>query len=210
MSELFLKLVKYTSIFLLFAYFYGFIAWNYLLGKFGFFEYNLLQTRYLSAGILYLFIIFILPLFLALLFKPLIKRIKEGKDISIKTVVIGLLILLFLDTFLFAPYIFPRVPQYLGGAQPFIISLIGNDEQINFLRNFNINYANEENKTPYQTSLLCSIYENQDFIILGAIDENGRARVLTLEWSQFSGVSVIRPSEVKNFKKDCTSLVSNY
>lgn len=48
------KVTREGSVFLLLCYIAGFMAWNSYLSHFGFFESNLLQTRFLSAGLLIL------------------------------------------------------------------------------------------------------------------------------------------------------------
>ncbi|MDD5031897.1 MAG: hypothetical protein PHR36_02510 [Patescibacteria group bacterium] len=57
------KSIKIFSSVIFVSYVVGFICWNIYLGKFGFFEYNLLETRYISAGLLFLFIFLLLFIF---------------------------------------------------------------------------------------------------------------------------------------------------
>ena len=47
------KVLKTVPLFVFLLYVIGFVAWNSYLLKFGFFEYNLLQTRFISAGLLF-------------------------------------------------------------------------------------------------------------------------------------------------------------
>ncbi|MDD5749771.1 MAG: hypothetical protein PHO91_03225 [Patescibacteria group bacterium] len=211
MEKLLSKLIKYTPFFLLVAYFYGFLAWNSFLSRFGFFEYNILQTRYLSAGILFLGCFLVVIIFLYRLFS-VISKIKNSKLFKTNYKIIFFVVFsLIFNICIFTPIIFPRIPQYLGGAQPLPISLIGTKEQIDFLRNFNtLNKDNEGNKLPFQTGTLCSIYENNDFVIFATTDENNRSRVLKLKPDQFSGISIIRPEEMKEAKNACTQLVARF
>ena len=54
-------LVLLTAPITLLAYAIGFIFWNFYLGEFGFFEYNLIQLRFLSAGALFVVILTRIP-----------------------------------------------------------------------------------------------------------------------------------------------------
>lgn len=93
-------LATYISIFLLLVYSSGFIAWNYFLSQYGFFEYNLLQTRYISAGILILFFMTLsmapFILFYYLIKKLIIKKIKSENYYNIIMATIFSILIVFI------------------------------------------------------------------------------------------------------------------
>ena len=214
-----LSLAKYVSFFLLLCYVYGFIAWNYLLSKFSFFEYSLLQTRYLSAGLLFLLIILTILLLIYFVLKPFSSKLLDNVKKHVKICgIVFLLILIPIDIYIFSPTIFFRTEQYLGGAHPFAISIIGSDLQIEYLTNFNIPAAANADittttpegdlattsKASVQTGMLCGIYQNNDFIIIGVVDDEKKPRRrVTLRQDQIMGVSIPDKESVKDFESAC-------
>ncbi len=186
------------SLFLLISYISGFIAWNYYLSRFSFFEYNLLQTRYISAGILFWFLVFIIYIILFLIKKSLIWcTFKIRKDFSFFQRISFACVIIIFYFLIFLPYIFQITPSYLGGARPIPITLIANPEQIKFLSNFNIPIAkNAAGKQSVQTLQLCNIYQNKDYIILGVVDLKDIIyvkRVIILRQDQILGYDTILP-----------------
>lgn len=187
------EIIKYSSTLLLLAYIFGFIAWSYHLSNYGFFEYNLLQVRYLSAGFL--------PAFLLLIIIALTKKIKKI------IFYIFLLIFLLIYFFVYVKIFFPEWPPYFGGAKPFVISIIANPEQIKMLENFNVEPTpNAGGKDSVETIKVCNLYQNNDFVVIGVTDKdvlceteksnntNNFAkpkRVLILNRDDISGFSII-------------------
>lgn len=193
------KIIKRSSALLLLAYIFGFIAWNYHLSNYGFFEYNLFQVRYLSAGFLpaaALTVIFLI--------NNLIKRFK--KIIFCFFVVVFLL----LYYFIYVRNIFPNLPPYFGGAKPFVISIIANPEQIKMLENFNIESTpNAGDKDSVETIKVCNLYQNNEFVVIGVADKDilckaektteivnfaQPKRVIILNRNNISGFSIVSVS----------------
>lgn len=157
------KITKYLSALLLLAYIFGFIAWNYHLSNYGFFEYNLLQVRYLSAGFLpALFVLIII-----FLITVLIKRFKKVIFCSFVVVFLPLYY------FVYVRNVFSNWPPYLGGAKPFVVSIIANPEQIKMLENFNIESTrNASDKDSVETIKVCNLYQNNEFVVIGVADKD--------------------------------------
>lgn len=155
-----LELIKKFGIFI---YIGGFLAWNTYLGRFGFFEYNLLETRFLSAGL-----ITTLPLIIVyLIANYFINKIRNG----IKRVVFN--IILYTGLFLIYSYmvlnIFPGLPQYMGGARPFISSIIINDNKYLFKKLGLLNPNHPKDVEGIETYAGCEIYKNNDAVIMGFV-----------------------------------------
>lgn len=156
------KIIKYSSALLLLAYIFGFITWNYHLSNYGFFEYNLLQVRYLSAGFLPALVLIVI-----FLITNLIKRFKKA--------IVCLFIVAFLPLyyFVYVRNIFPNFPPYFGGAKPFVVSIIANSEQIKMLENFNIEATpNAGDKDSVETIKVCNLYQNNEFVVIGVADKD--------------------------------------
>lgn len=175
-----LDLIRDFSLLLFVVYSIGFLVWNIYLGQYGFFEYNFLQTRYISAGI-----IFILPLFL--LFYPFSKIIREDGQ--------GRFVFLtcfFVFLFIFAKFIFPRIPQYLGGGKPTFVSLLGDSaEQMPYLQNFDIGLQKNGEKGSVQTEATCLFYQNQEIVLIGVTS-----------WKQENNSLLVSPRRIISLKKD--------
>ncbi|MDO8561097.1 MAG: hypothetical protein Q7R91_02690 [bacterium] len=178
------------------AYLVGFIAWNYFLSHFGFFEYNLLQTRFVSAGVL-----FISPVVLCLV---LYKFFQIEVDFKIYEVAALLLVYFFV----FVILEFPLMPQYFGGARPFATSLIGTKEQIKYLRNFGIqSEKNVEGEESIQTKPVCQIYQNNEFIIVGvAMPEGDITKDAPLTLRVRGGALILKQNQVSGFNSIDTQL----
>jgi hypothetical protein len=144
-------ILRNSSLFLILFYVTGFIVWNMYLSKFSFFEYDLLQTRFISAG----FTCLLVPIiaFLDLNLRDLF--LKQRFPLQLIAYFFWILIYSFL---------FPSIPQALGGSQPFAVSLIGSEEQILFLNQLNLESAQG---SKVQTLPVCEIYSNNSTIIVG-------------------------------------------
>lgn len=185
--------------FLFIIYFFGFIAWNYFLSRYGIFEYDFLQTRFLSAGLLWL-----LPFLVLLIISQIIEINNKWLLIFCLTCVVW---------FIFFPkFIFPKFPPYLGGAKPIPVSIIGSEDQIKHLSNFNMTpLPTGDNKDSVQTMPVCNIYQNKDFIIVGVLEfrENKEfvpMRVLTLKLDQIGGFSTTLGTSLYEQLKLCNKL----
>ncbi len=119
--------------------------------------------------------------------------------------------LLFLNLVVFNTQIFPYLPGYLGGAQPISTNIIGQPDSITYLSNFNI-YMGENGKglPSVETTPLCKIYENNDYIIVGITNKNNQGalvpvRILILKKDLIEGFST-KPDYFKYFS--CPQFIS--
>ncbi len=189
---------KIIALSLAISYGAGFLLWNWHLSSYGYFEYDLLQTRFIFSGIVAI-----------MFFAPVvwfIKKILETKFISKSkdfTKFIICIFILFLTLFLLSRIIFPWIPQHLGGARPFPKSIIGEPDEIEFLSNFNIPSAkNADGKSSVQTNLVCEIYNNRDLIIIGTIGETGSTlRILNIRKDKIKGFQSIAIFEEEKYRK---------
>lgn len=155
-------------------YIMGFLVWNIYLALFGFFEYNFLQTRFLSAGIVASLVIFPIIVLLYLIIDFLlrwlyrffkgIKFLVELKN-SIQLFLVSSFFVICLLAYSY--WIFPIIPQFLGGARPVIASILGTPDQIAYLKNFNILSAPNAGKMSVQTVPICVLYQNNDYVLIG-------------------------------------------
>ena len=204
-----------TGIFFIF-YVSGFLVWNAYLSQYGFFEYNLLQARYISAGLLFDIIVFFVFIIIIFLFdnfflffiffnkrvrKPLVYyKLQSKKKIFFVThPIITISIFSFflgLCFYLFPYFIFPNIPQYFGGSKAIPASLIGNSYQMAYLSNYGIGLENNSgDKDSVQTKPVCILYQNQEYILIGILDwqENGNLisgsprRIINLKKDQING-----------------------
>lgn len=144
-----------SGLLLLISYIAGFFAWNLYLAHFGFFEYDLTQTRFLSAG----FLILLFPVFI----------LGVSKRLSAFFFRINFLtqaLLFFFWTLIFSVCIFPYVPQYFGGARPQLASVISNSEITESFNLMGISNSNQVDKS-IETIRGCKIYENKDQVLFG-------------------------------------------
>ncbi len=149
-------------IFVLIIYILGFLIWNYYLNSFGFFEYNIVQLRYFSAGLLFVFVCLI-PFLVFYIF--LVRFIHKTTPLIILRLVLVALFLWW--SIYFVNHFFPQIPQYWGGIRPLPVSIIGSQEQIIFLSNFNILPAENGSSSPsVQTKAVCLVYQNDDYVLI--------------------------------------------
>ena len=174
------------------VYAIGFIVWNTYLLSFGFFEFNIVQLRFISSGLL-----FLLPL---AILSCLSFAVSGSRTVKFILTAVSILVWLFL----FIIVIFPVVPQSFGGARPIPTTIIGTTEQIEYLLNFNITTADNGEKLPVQTKPVCLIYQNQDYSLVfnatnilysdglvGMRKYKFHSRVLTLPKDRFVGFQSI-------------------
>ncbi|MEK7641502.1 MAG: hypothetical protein AAB365_00745 [Patescibacteria group bacterium] len=182
-------LEKKTVMLLATAYASGFFAWNLYLGHFGIFEYDLLQTRFLSAGTLILF--------------PPILTIGIWKWVRIRFSKTNFLLkfsCLLIWIYIFSNFFFPFIPQWLGGAKPYLASIIADEEELEKLRVLGISFAEAPEKSRHiETARVCKIYENRDIFLLGfstpSLNEHGLQtkvnRVLSINRSNIKALSIL-------------------
>ncbi len=192
-------LSRIVALFLALSYGLGFLLWNIHLNDYGYFEYDLLQTRFILSGIVTI-LLFVIP-FSILIHRLLGTQFLSRRSNFIKIVICG--ILLIVTGFLFVKIIFPWIPQPFGGARPLLKSIIAESSEIEFLSNFNIPAArNADGKSSVQTSPVCEIYSNRDLIIIGTIGESGLTlRVLNIRKDKIKGFQTIAPFEEERYRK---------
>ena len=182
--------LSYISISLATSYIVGFIAWNSHLVHYGFFEYNLLQTRFISAGFLILFPLvspfYIFP-------KGLSWVINKNNSTAVWRFLFVILAILYL--FLSVNYLFPKFSQKIGGAAPFPLSIVADQTTLKTLEDFGVKPGDNANKTSLQTQSVCAIYSNEDFLIFGItkVDDNGVFRIdrfLVLKKEKVTGFEI--------------------
>ncbi|MFA6502833.1 MAG: hypothetical protein WCT45_01075 [Candidatus Paceibacterota bacterium] len=170
----------------------GFLMWNYYLSSFSFFEWNLIQSRYISAGLLIW-----LPISLAAgVYVITLSRISDEKVKLTISSIFGVLVGVW---FALISIFFQNIPQYYGGAKPIPVSIIGTQDQIHFFENFNILGAKNGDNDSVQTYPVCLIYQNgQDALFVNASGFNASStnkntgtnfnvRALVINHSQFIG-----------------------
>ena len=138
--------------FLLFmCYVSGFFAWNSYLGHFAFFEYDLLQTRFISAGALIL-----VPLIVIYLISNKLNNRFFKLDIKnkIATYIVWVIV--------FSYIVLPFVPGYLDGASPSLVSIVADTNTLNTLKSMNLLHSDG-----IESIRGCKIYENSDLLIIG-------------------------------------------
>ena len=182
-SEDYKKYIEESGLFIFIVYIAGFFAWNFYLSHFGFFEFDLLQTRFFSAGILVLAI----PI-LVLGFSQKIRSYLLRKNILTH------FILYIFWVYIFTIFIFPSVPQYFGGAVPSVASIMGSRQFLNDLSVAGIPLAPAGNgNDSVETIKACKIYQDKDFVLFGFI---------FTPTSPAPGNITIRPNRVLLIKQD--------
>lgn len=190
------------------SYVIGFVLWNSFLGHYGYFEFDFLQTRFVSAGLAFLLpIVTIILLLITFGKQPLIWSRKKVL-VSVYVAIVYFLI--------YAFAVFPLLPQALGGARPFAVTLLGNSEQISYLNMFNLQAIPG---SAVQTVPICEIYSNSTVIIIGALSFDGQlqsgkapipigARVMILHQSELKGTQPVEVSkEAEIHKITCDSFI---
>lgn len=171
-------IVKIFSFLAIAALVSGFLIWNLYLVRLGFYEFNLIQARYIHSGITFLLVF--IPSFALFVWiaKHLSMKFQFVKKFFISQIALYFgVILFFYLIILYTLFIFPRISQAWGGAQPRVLSIIASESDIEYLANFGI-------KMPSSviTQNLCIAYENQEFVII--LLEN---RVLSVKKESFKG-----------------------
>lgn len=146
---------KKIGLVILVLYVAGFLTWNAYLSHFGFFEFDLLQTRFISAGFLCLAIPGI-PLFL---FGQLWNKFS-------KLNIVWQAVSIFAWAVLFGTFAMSYVPQYLGGSKPFLASVVMEPEMAKAFNLMGYSYPVTDNDS-IETIRGCKIYENRDQVLMG-------------------------------------------
>lgn len=153
----------------------GFFIWNIYLSSLGFFEDELLRAKFILSGFLFFFVTLFLWLLLRIVFKILFCFKKEKIKIpQFLFPLLGILWLMFYTIFLF-----PVLPNFIGGGQPRSLSLIAEEDNLKILNSLEIKLAGG---ATYQTENLCITHENSRTIYI--LREN---RILALDKSLIQG-----------------------
>jgi hypothetical protein len=191
------------------AYGLGFVIWNLYLSAYGFFEYKLLQTRFLSSGLLalgFLPALIILPYLGYKGLISLVKRLSELEREIISLLMGGVLFLFTLYAYTF--FVFPYIPQYLGGAHPYVKSIIAEPDEMDFLSDLNFALPDNGGKRPIQTDFICEIYSNEDVIIVGVGEDDKHKRVITFNKNLFKGYQTVPHAYLDEARKSkCNSFI---
>lgn len=161
-GDILILIKKHIGWFALLVYGSGFFIWNFYLLPFGIFEYNLIQTRFVSAGAL-----FWIPIIALLLLSRLIERRSNFSELDKLSSRSLLAALLAFWVIMLPTSLFQQIPSYAGGARSIPVSVIGSPGQIEYLENFGVHtYSNGEGNDPIQTTPLCLVYQDDDRAIL--------------------------------------------
>ena len=160
------------------VYVAGFAVWNRFLTNFGLFEFNLLRTQFISAGILAVVCFYF---YLRFIF---ITRTLDWRYFRYALVFTYWI-------YLFPLIIFPLVPQWIGGGKPIITSLVGTSTQIMYLEDsFQIPSEpnSEGKKPPIQTRPACLFFARENRSVIGPATGTV-GRIVALPDDQFIGFS---------------------
>ncbi len=201
------SITKSIAIFIAISYAFGFLIWNIYLQSLGFYP-DLFQGRFILTGTVFILmtgsflgIIFSTKILLEKIFKKVHLKnylfFEPKNDLlgAIKFGTIGLVIVFYIFTFSF--FIFPTIPGYFGGSKPRLISLIGNKQEISYLRDFNIGVASD-----VQTGLLCSVYDDSNYIIIILLD-----RIISLKKDLYKGFVSLPNMDYNKYAEECNTTV---
>ena len=146
---------------------------------------NLIQTKFISAGIF-----FLIPVFVFIELKKFTGEIPIYGKIT-----------LFIYWFFFFIFIFPHIPQSFGGARPEPVTLIGTAEEIKYLQDFGIRTIPNGGHAVIQTQTVCKIYQNSEIVIIGVSNPvsegiSVRQGAIVLKWDKISGMHTVPPGQL--------------
>ncbi|MCF7865307.1 MAG: hypothetical protein K9M11_02270 [Candidatus Pacebacteria bacterium] len=102
--------------------------------------------------------------------------------------------------YVFSIYLFPANHSYFGGARPKLVSIIANEDQINFLQQFGIKKV-----SGIQTAIVCTAYEDNENIVVVLED-----RILSLKKDEFKGFARLPyDGEYKDIEKCKDTILTN-
>lgn len=183
----------------------GFLAWNNYLSSYGFVEYSIVQTRFLSAGILMW-----LPVALVSLAAASIRnKVPQEWSTTRISITVGVVFLALVWFYLLFAVLLTQIPQAFGGVKPIPVSLIGTPDQIDYLANFAVGSGeNAQGKHSVQTRPICLIYQNDQYILFfnatqasSSIQKNGdlylefAPRVISIARDNFLGFHQVQATE---------------
>lgn len=173
----------------------GFLIWNFYLARFGFSEYELIQTRFISTGATFILFILIFTLIIKLI-NFLFSKCQYFLIKYTLNMLLILFILFIIACYFYSNYFFIYLPSKIGGGKPEALSIISSPEQINYLKQLDIPISENAENPPIQTGNLCVIYENKDNVIAFVsqqVDQNTtKYRILKIKKDLISGFGSIK------------------
>lgn len=182
----------FISLFSIVAYIAGFFIWNIYLNSFGFMEYDIIQTRFVLTGAVFL-ILFLLTLLVIDYFINIFKKIDIKKHIFYISLIVAIIIIVYANN------IFPLIPSVWGGGKPWRLSIISTETEIDYLVNFGIKRGDGSR---VQTENLCLAYENKDIVLI-LLDD----RIIEIKKEFIKGFGSLPLTMMEIFSK-CSNLSS--
>lgn len=174
----------------------GFLIWSIYLYSLGFIINDLIRTRFILTGILFVIITYVIY--------SLIKIVYAKVGSSIGGNNSKLLFFVFLSfswLLIYSILLFPKLPLVIGGGQPKALALIMNTEGIKLLRSFNFDLPEG---AEYQTGNICLAYEGIENLIILRED-----RVISLDKSLVKGF-INLPGINATHEQVCISFASQW
>ncbi|HSR88933.1 MAG TPA: hypothetical protein VLK22_00845 [Candidatus Udaeobacter sp.] len=187
--DLFKKILEYASYFLGLAFIIGFLIWNFYLYGLGFKEDNIIQTRFVLSGVIFIILALLLFFIIELLYnlsliginffrRTKFKKNKIIKSLTLNDIFTGIIILI-VCIFLYVILIFPFIPSGLGGGAPRVIEVL--TDKINMVDLTKLGIQPAES-SEIQTQQLCVAYENDSTQVILLSD-----RILHLKKDKYYG-----------------------
>lgn len=182
----------------------GFLIWSIYLYSLGFIINDLLRTRFILTGILFIivtYVVYSLVKILPSLLKKIIIKIYSRfiKNNNSKVLFFGFLSLIWLS--IYSIILFPKIPLVFGGGQPKALALIMNEDGVKFLQSFNFGVPEG---AKYQTQNICLAYEGVEDLIILRDD-----RIISLKKSLISGFVSLPVTNAVN-EETCISYASDW
>lgn len=187
-SDVLVFSTKAVSALFIFCLVCGFFIWNIYLSRLGFFEYQIIQTRFVLTGLAFLvFLVCAGGLVMVLgKFLSMCAYFSHSQFLdSFSIYVFFYLGLIFLILF-FPIFYFPMLSPALGGGQPRMLSIIADEKEIQYLAQFGVRIAKGSS---IQTVNYCIAYENDAKIVVLL-----KNRVLELKKENIKGFSSLTPA----------------
>ncbi|MBI4119880.1 MAG: hypothetical protein HY454_00235 [Parcubacteria group bacterium] len=196
---------KYSVVLILpvFTLIAGFLVWSIYLYSLGFIENDLLRTRFILTGILFIAMTYIVYSLVKVIFRLVRKvagRIISSFD-SNNRKFLGYFLLLLLWLVIYSVLLFPKLPLVIGGGQPKAIALVANKDNISLLQSIDFILADG---ATHQTENICVAYEGADNLII--LREN---RIVSLDKSIINGF-VSLPGKNAELEQGCIFLASQW
>lgn len=201
---------KILAIYVATTYSLGFFVWN-IYSQFFSVAPKLFQGTYILTGTLlvlscvglvgfFLFLKTVLVRLFNLISLPNFVLIQKDSKISDFAKFLFTFCISIFFIYVFSIYLFPATASYFGGARPKLISVIADEEQINFLEKFGIKKASN-----IQTAILCSAYEDDKNIVF-VLDD----RILSFKKDNFRGFARLKYyNEHEDIKKCNDTILTN-